>query len=91
MRTDITLVRIFGCLLVILLLAGCASSSPRSRYLEQIEPGSLPNLIAYRGGTNLEIRYPFLVLKGHVVAGSPEDLTEHAASPELMRRARTLF
>jgi cardiolipin synthase len=59
MRIDIILVRIFGSLLGILFLAGCANPGPRSRYLEQIEPGSLTNLIAYRGETNLEIRYPF--------------------------------
>ena len=58
MKTHITLVRIFGSLLVILLLAGCANPGPRGRYLEQIEPGSLTNLVAYRAQTNLEIRYP---------------------------------
>ncbi len=47
MKTDITLVRTFASLLAVLLLAGCASPGPRSRYLEQIEPGSLPNLISW--------------------------------------------
>ena len=41
-----------------LLLAGCAAPGPRSRYLDQIEPPSLTNLLAYRFGTNLQIRIP---------------------------------
>ncbi len=41
-----------------LLLAGCAAPGPRSRYLDQIEPPSLTNLLAYRIGTNLQIRIP---------------------------------
>jgi cardiolipin synthase A/B len=73
MRIDITLVRTFGSLLVILFLAGCASSSPRSRYLEEIEPGSLPNLIAYRGSTNLEIRYPFHGKNAFAIANWPAE------------------
>ncbi len=71
MKTDITLVRIFGSLLVVLLLAGCAHPGPRSRYLEQIEPGSLPNLIAYRGGTNLEIHYPVHGKNAFAIANWP--------------------
>jgi cardiolipin synthase len=39
-------------------LAGCASSSPRVRYLERIQPASLANLAAYRTETNLEVRFP---------------------------------
>jgi cardiolipin synthase A/B len=42
----------------ILFLAGCAAPGPRSRYLEQIEPTTQTNLVAYRFGTNLEIRIP---------------------------------
>lgn len=73
MRTDITLVRTFGSLLVVLLLAGCASPGPRNRYLQEIEPGSLPNLIAYRGGTNLEIRYPFHGKDAFAIASWPAE------------------
>jgi cardiolipin synthase A/B len=71
MRTDITLVRTLGCLLVVSLLAGCASPGRRIRYLEEIEPGSLPNLIAYRGSTNLEIRYPFHGRDAYAIANWP--------------------
>jgi cardiolipin synthase A/B len=39
-------------------LSGCAAPGPRSRYLEQIEPTTQTNLLAYRFGTNLEIRIP---------------------------------
>ena len=46
-------------LLLLLLLAGCASPSPRARYLQELQPGSLTNLVAYRSDTNLEIRIPF--------------------------------
>jgi cardiolipin synthase len=73
MKTHITLVRIFGSLLVILLLAGCANPGPRGRYLEQIEPGSLTNLVAYRAQTNLEIRYPFHGKDTFAVANWPAD------------------
>src|SRR5580658_5524334 len=50
----------FSCaaLFAILLLAGCASPGPRSRYLEQIDPPTQTNLLAYRLGTNLDIRIP---------------------------------
>lgn len=47
-----------ACLLAILVLAGCAAPGPRTRYLEQVEPDSLTNMVAYRAGTNLEIRIP---------------------------------
>jgi cardiolipin synthase len=59
MRIDISLFRAFSGLLVMLMLAGCATTSPRSRYLEQMDPGSLTNLVAYCAGDSLEIRYPF--------------------------------
>jgi cardiolipin synthase len=52
-------VQIFWGLLLALILAGCANPGPRARYLEEIEPGTLPNIIAYRGETNLEVRYLF--------------------------------
>jgi cardiolipin synthase len=45
-------------LCAILFLSGCAAPGPRSRYLEQIEPRTQTNLLAYRFGTNLEIRIP---------------------------------
>ena len=45
-------------LLLLALLAGCASPSPRVRYLEEMQPASLTNLVAYRTETNLEIRIP---------------------------------
>jgi cardiolipin synthase len=44
------------------MLAGCATSTQRVRYLEQIDPSSLPKLAAFESGTNLEFRY---VVQGH--------------------------
>jgi cardiolipin synthase len=76
MKTDVTLIRTFGSLLAVLWLAGCASPGPRSRYLEEIEPGSLPNLIAYRGATNLEIRYPFHGKDAFAIASWPAEQRE---------------
>ncbi|MBU6402884.1 MAG: hypothetical protein KGS61_21400, partial [Verrucomicrobia bacterium] len=59
MRVSRSVVGICGGLLVILGLAGCASTSnPRTRYLEQIEPDTVANLLAYRSGNTLEISYP---------------------------------
>jgi cardiolipin synthase len=46
-----------GILLAALVLAGCAASGPRSRFLEQIAPESVTNLTAYRAGNTLEIVY----------------------------------
>src|SRR5580658_5882907 len=46
-------------LLLLMLLAGCATPSPRARYLQELQPGNLTNLVAYRSDTNLEIRIPF--------------------------------
>jgi cardiolipin synthase len=46
------------CAVAILFLAGCASPGPRSRYLQEIEPATQTNLLAYRFGTNLDIRIP---------------------------------
>jgi cardiolipin synthase len=45
--------------LLLLLLAGCATPSPRARYLQELRPGSVTNLVAYRNDTNIEIRIPF--------------------------------
>jgi len=87
MRTDITLVRTCGSLLAVLLLAGCANPGPRSRYLEQIEPGSLPNLIAYRGETNLEIRYPFHGKDAFAMANWP---AEQRGAPDFEYRYAVL-
>jgi len=44
--------------LAALVAAGCATSGPRSRYLERIAPESFSNLAAYRTGNTLEIIYP---------------------------------
>ncbi len=88
MRTDIIWIRTFGSLLVVLLLAGCASSSPRGRYLEEIEPGSLPNLIAYRGSTNLEIRYPFHGKDAYAIANCPAE--ESGITPDYQYRYAVL-
>jgi cardiolipin synthase A/B len=46
------------CLLAVVLLAGCATPRPRSRYLEEIAPTSITNLTAYCADNTLEIRYP---------------------------------
>ena len=43
---------------LILIFTGCAAPGPRSRYIQQIEPSTLTNLVAYRYGTNLELRIP---------------------------------
>ncbi|MDB6110669.1 MAG: hypothetical protein JWR69_2419, partial [Pedosphaera sp.] len=51
------LLRCFGGLLL-LLMAGCATSHPHSAYRQQLEPGNLTNLLAYRAGTNLLLRFP---------------------------------
>jgi cardiolipin synthase A/B len=45
-------------ILMLVILAGCASPGPRSRYIQQIEPSTLTNLVAFRYGTNLELRLP---------------------------------
>jgi cardiolipin synthase len=46
------------CAVLILTLIGCTSPGPRSRYLQQIEPQTQTNLVAYLSGTNLDIRIP---------------------------------
>jgi phosphatidylserine/phosphatidylglycerophosphate/cardiolipin synthase-like enzyme len=50
--------RIFATLGLVAILAGCAAPGPRSRYIQQIEPYTLTNLVAFRYGTNLELRIP---------------------------------
>jgi cardiolipin synthase len=52
------LVRCSAILLFACVLAGCATSGTRSRYLEQIAPDSITNLAAYYAGSELEIHYP---------------------------------
>jgi cardiolipin synthase A/B len=75
MRNDITLLRAWAGALVLSLLAGCATSNQRVRYLEQIEPSSLPKLIAYRASTNLELRYDFHGRDAFAVAHWPAEQT----------------
>ncbi len=58
MKIPAALVCRFASLLVMLAVAGCATSGPRSRYLEQIAPESITNLTAYCAGSSLEIIYP---------------------------------
>jgi cardiolipin synthase len=53
-----SLIRFFLGFCTILILAGCVAPGPRSRFLEQIEPATQTNLLAYCSGTNLEIRIP---------------------------------
>jgi cardiolipin synthase A/B len=49
----------FFCVLALAgFLAGCATSDQRGHYLQQVDPASLTNLVAYRLGTNLDIRIP---------------------------------
>ena len=60
-------------LLLVAVLAGCATPSPRTRYLEQLQPASFTNLVAYRTDTNLEIRIPF----------PAKDAFAHASWPRL--------
>jgi cardiolipin synthase len=45
-------------LLAGLLLAGCATPGPRSRYLAEVAPASITNLTAYCASNTVEIRYP---------------------------------
>jgi len=79
--------RIFGSLLLVIVLAGCVSSTRRERYLEQIEPGSLPKLTAFRGATNLEIRYPFHGRDAYAAAHWPGEIP---GSPEYQYRYAVL-
>src|SRR5258708_2542204 len=48
---------ILGCagLLFVAVLAGCATSGQRMRYVQPADSGSVTNLLAYRAGTNLQI------------------------------------
>ncbi|MGA2747800.1 MAG: phosphatidylserine/phosphatidylglycerophosphate/cardiolipin synthase family protein [Verrucomicrobiota bacterium] len=58
MRKHRTFSKCLAGLWLILLLGGCVIPGPRSRYLQQIEPETVTNLIAYRFGGNVEIRIP---------------------------------
>ncbi len=58
MRIHTALVRCLVGLPLVFFLAGCATSSPRGRYLERIEPESITNLTAYCAGNTVELRYP---------------------------------
>lgn len=49
---------ILAAVFLILIFTGCATPGPRSRYISQIEPSTLTNVVAYRYGTNLELRIP---------------------------------
>jgi len=60
-------------LLLAALLSGCASADPHIRFLQEIPPAGLTNLVAYRADTNLEIRF---VSRG-------KDAFAHATWPEL--------
>lgn len=51
-------VKFLASFFAILLVAGCASPGPRIRYLEQIDPPTQTNLLAFRLGTNLDLRIP---------------------------------
>ena len=74
MKRPVTAALIAGVSLpVLVLLAGCATPGPRSRYLAELAPASITNLMAYHAGNSIEIRYP---LKGtrclcprHLAAG----------------------
>jgi cardiolipin synthase len=71
MRNYLKFAAVIGCLATIVLLAGCASPGTRGRYLEEIEPAGLTNLVAYRGTTNLEIRYALHGKDGYAFASWP--------------------
>jgi cardiolipin synthase A/B len=58
MKIHAALVRGLASLPLALVLAGCVTSGPRSRYLERIEPDSITNLTAYCAANTLEVRYP---------------------------------
>ncbi len=72
MTNHAPLFRILGGLPLLALLAGCASSSPRVRYLEEIRPASFTNLTAYRTETNLEIRFPLRGKDAYAHANWPQ-------------------
>lgn len=73
MKINSRAVYALGSLLLVMLLAGCASTGSRSRYIEQIEPGSLPKISAYLGTTNIEIRYPFKGKDAYAYASWPAE------------------
>ncbi len=57
--------------LLLLVLAGCSTSGQRSRYLVQVEPASLTNLLVYVRGTNLQVRIPVRGLDAYAHASWP--------------------
>jgi cardiolipin synthase len=61
MMKQSAIVRCIASLLIILILAGCATPGPRSVYLSQVTPSSITNLMAYCTGNVVEMHYP---LKG---------------------------
>lgn len=61
----------FGCLLAMLCLSGCVNPGSRTRYLDVIQPDSVPHMTAYRFGTNFEIRYPFHGKEHYAIANWP--------------------
>ena len=66
-------------LLLLLAVAGCSTSSQRSRYLGEIEPSSLTNLTAYLNGTNLQLRIPLRGKAAFAHAHWPAAVGEGAA------------
>jgi cardiolipin synthase len=56
--SEVGLVCFLAALCIVAILSGCAAPGPRSRYLEQIDPLTQTNLVAYRLGTNIDIRIP---------------------------------
>ena len=57
--------------LLLLVLNGCSTSGQRSRYLVQVEPASLTNLLVYVRGTNLQVRIPVRGLDAYAHASWP--------------------
>jgi cardiolipin synthase A/B len=58
-KTHSALLRAVCGLACICVVAGCATSrQSHSRYLQQLEPASLTNVVVYRAGTNLALRFP---------------------------------
>ncbi len=76
MRFKFTLLPALAGFAIALLLAGCATSNQRVRYLEQIDPGSLPKLVVYQSNTNLEIRYTLHGREAFAMANWPPNLVQ---------------
>ena len=71
------LIQSIACLMLVLMLAGCATPGPRSRFLAEIAPASITNLLAYQAGNTLEVRYPLKVgeVFAHATWMPPQDGT----------------